>query len=219
MIKLVVFDWNGTLLADARGIVEGVNIELGVLGKPPITLKYYRDNYDVPLVHFFEKLGIKPEEFKAKSSQVAAAFHPFYEARVAHARTRRGAKELLDALRHRGIINILLSNHTMEGIYLQLERLNLSHHFEAVLANDGFGKSHFSGKQHRLEEYMKSHGISAHETAIVGDTIEEIRIGKNLGIKTIALTGGYNSTRRLKEAKPDVLIHKLRDIIKALEEW
>ena len=48
MIKLVVFDWNGTLFADAQAAVHGANARLTFLGLEPITLKQYREAFEIP---------------------------------------------------------------------------------------------------------------------------------------------------------------------------
>jgi len=53
---------------------------------------------------------------------------------------------------------------------------------------------------------------------IVGDSTEEIEIGKRIGIKNVAITGGWVATSRLKNAQPDYLINnlgKLRSIIES----
>lgn len=219
MIKLAVFDWNGTLLADAKACVDGVNKQLEVLNRPPINLKDYQERYDVPHWQFYNTFGIEPEEIKEKSLQIAEAFHAEYEPKAAHARTRSGTRSLLEELATKNITRIVLSNHTIEGIYLHLERLKLTHHFDVVLANENIGMGHFKGKQEKLEIYLETHAVKPSDVLIVGDTIEEIRIGKNLGFKTVAITGGYNSTRRLRAAKPDVLVHSLHEIILAIEEF
>jgi phosphoglycolate phosphatase-like HAD superfamily hydrolase len=217
MIKLAVFDWNGTILADTQAVVEGVNKELEVVGHPPITVGIYRNYYDVPIVNFYKEIGIDPAVLKAKSVEVAEAFHTFYEPRVARARTRSGARKMFDTLADRGIKKVILSNHTMEGIYLQLERLKLTHYFESVLANDNKGAAYFKGKRDRLHIYLEQHKIEPSKVAIIGDTIEEVRIARDLGAKTVCITGGHNSTSRLKQAEPDAIIHKLVDLPAALE--
>lgn len=218
MIRLAVFDWNGTLLADATAVVEGVNKELEVLGQPPITLATYRQLYEIPTVNFYQKLGVPAAEFKAKSPAMAKVFHEYYEPRAARARTRHGARELLDHLARKGVTRVILSNHTLEGIYFQLERLGLTHHFEAVLANEAIGMGHFKGKRERLVDYLHETGVDPAKAAIVGDTVEEVKIGKELGMKTIAITGGYNATNRLRQAKPDALVTSLLQIKEAVEE-
>ncbi len=218
MIKLVIFDWNGTLLADTGPVVEGTNKELQVLGLPPITVRDYQRLFEVPMAKFYKHFGVSKELFREKSTEMAKAFHSFYEPRVARARTRSGARTTLKSLDTKGYSKIILSNHTVEGIYFQLERLKLSTYFDSILANDVLDGAHFKGKQHRLEEYIKSNGINPSSAIIVGDTIEEIQIGKSMGLKTVSITGGYNSTKRLKAAKPDVLVHSLHEIIQIIEE-
>lgn len=219
MIKMVVFDWNGTLLADISAILEGANMQMKALKRPPITIAKYREHHDVPLSHFYKNLGIDEAQYKANAIDMSRRFHAFYEPRVARARTRGGARQLLETLKNKNIRLVLLSNHTMEGIYLQTERLKLSHYFEAILANENIHIAHKVGKQDRLALYLQSKEIQPDQVVIVGDTVEEVRIGKNLGLKSIAITGGFNSRKRLKLAKPDVLINKLNELTAALDTF
>lgn len=218
MIKIVVFDWNGTLLADAEAIVVGVNAVLKALGQEPITVSQYRQHYDTPLVKTYEAFGISREVLEARSIEFAEIFHATYEPRVLKTRTRAGTRKILALLHKRGVTNIILSNHTTEGIYLQLERLKLRHYFDAVLANETLTGAHFKSKETRLHDYLALHHVDPSQVAIVGDTIEEVRIGRKLGFRTVIITGGYNSTPRLRQARPDFLIHKLIDLAKILEE-
>ncbi len=219
MIKLVVFDWNGTLFDDTKIVLEAVNAsQVKVLGIPPLSLERYRDTYDAPLYRFYENLGISREAFDAKSAEIAAKFHPIYEPLAAHARTRPGTKKTLEALRKQGISCVILSNHTVEGIYLQLSRLKLVDLFDAVLANGGTEEMHHTSKQHRLETHLEENNISPSETIIVGDTVEEIRIGHNLGLRTISITGGNNSEKRLQDAQPTAIIHTVSELNDLMEE-
>ena len=55
---------------------------------------------------------------------------------------------------------------------------------------------------------------------IVGDSIEEIEIGRKFGMKTVAYTQGDYTPYRLKKKKPDFLIDnlkQLKSIIKKLK--
>ena len=60
MIKLVVFDWNGTLFADAQAAVHGANARLTFLGLEPITLKQYREAFEIPASKNYINLSINP---------------------------------------------------------------------------------------------------------------------------------------------------------------
>lgn len=218
MIKLAVFDWNGTLLADFAAVHEGCNRILEVLGHPAISEQEFREVYAIPLQHVFRTLHIPDETIKQKGVEGTRAFHDYYEPRVARAHTRTGARAALAELKRQGIPCVILSNHTMEGIYLQLERLKLRDYFETVLANEDINGAMRSGKQHRLEAYMKNSHILPSEAMIIGDTVEEIHIGQHIGLKTVAITGGYHATKKLRAAKPDLIINSLHGIIENMED-
>lgn len=218
MIKLVVFDWNGTLLADTRLVLRAGNAtELKYLGLEPISLAKYQEAYEMPLYRFYENLGISRDVFDAHAAEMSQLFHPFYEPLAARARTRSGTRQTLESLQAKGIRSIILSNHTTEGIHLQLSRLRLAPYFDAVLANDDMTMAHHTSKQHRLEAYLEQNTLDAAEALIVGDTIEEVHIGKQLGLRTVSITGGNNSRRRLVAAGPDAVIHKVSELIEITE--
>ena len=218
MIKLVVFDWNGTLFADNNAIMHAANSRFRLINKPELTLDQYREAFEIPMSKTFLKLGIDPESIKTHYVALTTAFHETYEPLALKVKMRSGAREVLDYLDANKISNIILSNHTEDGIKIQLERLNIDKHFKAVLANEDIFGSHHNGKQHRLEKFLVSTKFKPNETLIIGDTSEEVLIGKALGLNTVGLTGGFSTEAKILGAKPDVLIHKLRDIIDVIEE-
>ncbi len=218
MIKLVVWDWNGTLFDDAQAVLKAANAsEVPMLGLPPVTLEQMRDSYEVPIIKAYENLGVDPEVFKAKSAEISPMFHRAYEPIAATGRTRLGARKVLETLSKNHITSIILSNHTMEGIYFQLTRLKLGSYFSDVLANDDTVSAHHAGKQHRLEAYLERNDYQPHDVAIVGDTPEEVKIARTLGIHVIAVSGGMCSRARLVAAQPEYLVSSVKEIITTLE--
>lgn len=109
---------------------------------------------------------------------------------------------------------MIYSNHTIVGITAQLKRLKIGHHMDVVLANGTKqGALHKKGKGQKLNDYVKRHKLKPSEVISVGDTEEEIEIGKHYGYHTVAITGGYNTIARLKKHKPDFLIHNMKELI------
>jgi phosphoglycolate phosphatase len=219
MIQLAIFDWNGTILDDLQITIDASNVELAVLGIPPVGTDKYVEMIEIPLINYYKKLGISETVFKKHTIALAKAYHEYYEPLAAKARTRRGTRACLKYLQAKNIQLIILSNHTVEGIYLQLNRLKMTHYFDAVLANDEIHGSHLLGKEARLKEYLDSQNYSPDEVVIIGDTIEEIGIGKKFGLKTIAISGGINSVSRLQRGRPDVLASSMAGIVEAIKEF
>jgi phosphoglycolate phosphatase-like HAD superfamily hydrolase len=54
--KNILWDWNGTILNDTPVAFEATNILLERYNYPTITLEFYRDNMDTPIVNFYSKI-------------------------------------------------------------------------------------------------------------------------------------------------------------------
>ena len=212
MIKLLAFDWNGTLLEDTKVVVDATNMAFRHFGYKTISLARYRETFTIPVVDFWLANGGK----KADMSVEHGIFYANYYKKIAgKAKFRPGAKTLLNRLKKLGIQSIIYSNHTVNEIARQLKRFKIGKYFQAVLARPNFkeqGLLHKKNKQEKLAHFLKGLKIKPSEILNVGDTCEEIDIGHNLHIKTCAITGGENNTRRLKTAKPDFLIHNMGEL-------
>ena len=213
MIKLVVFDWNGVLIADTQAVVDIDNRLLEMYGRKPITVRQYREIFTMPVKDFFYALGFSEEEMEKESENIQRQFHELYEARIAKIRTRSGARHLLEFLKERNIVSIILSNHTRDGLKIQLKRLGIDQYFSRVVTNDMHTTMQQKNKADKLADIVKNSPYAGSEILVIGDSPEETEAGKRAGIKTVAITGGYYSERRLKEANPDYLIHNLTELI------
>lgn len=216
MIKLVAFDWNGTLLADSRLAAASDNHALKPYIKKTVSLKLMREYFTVPIMDYLASLGMDKNKYSNHHESINRNFNEYYETRVSRCRTRSGVKNVLKFLKSNKITSIIYSNHVKIYITRQLKRLGMEKNFDVVLARaeDDQSHMHSRGKQQKLQNYVKSINLKPHEVISVGDTEEEIEIGKALGYHTVAITGGYNSTARLKKHHPDFLIHNMLELKK-----
>lgn len=219
MIKLVVFDWNGTLIADTRACMEADNHVLKVFGGKQVNLKTYRATIIIPSNIFYIQHGCNGTQLALESKKLGEIFHSYYEPQVLKVRTRKNAHKLLSWLYKNKIKSIILSNHTVKGIENQLERLNLGDLFSEVIANDALDSSMKErNKEAKLETYLHKNNLHPNEVIIAGDSPEEIEIGKHLGVTTVATTNGYYATSRLAKSRPDYLIGNLGEIINIIKK-
>lgn len=219
MIKLVAFDWNGTLFSDTKAILDAVTQVLKLFNLKPVSLKTFQKHFDVPVNKAYIKLGVPEDELNKKSFQVSETFHAYYEPRASKVRTRAGANELLKWLFEKNIKSVIFSNHINEPIKKQLKRLKIEKYFSGILANSEIhttlkGRS----KKEKLKNFIENNKVDPNEIIIVGDTLEEIEIGKELGLFTAAITHGNCSTARLKSAKPDYVIKNLKEVIDIIKK-
>lgn len=217
--KLIVFDWNGTILCDTRQSWEAGNACLKFYGAPPLSLKDYRDIFTFPILHFYKKHGLCVDHVLAHKEAANEVFQSTYEALAATARTRRGTRTLLDWLQAQGTTNIILSNYVCDKISMHVNRLGLEDYFDTINAHTCNGTSILekTSKVERLEAFMKQRGFKPADTYIIGDTTEEPEIARLLGLTSIGITDGYISAARLRAAQPDYMIDRLDQLIPILK--
>ncbi|KKQ82873.1 MAG: hypothetical protein UT04_C0044G0003 [Candidatus Daviesbacteria bacterium GW2011_GWF2_38_7] len=214
MIKLVAFDWHGTIFSNTAAIYKSNKGNFKLLKLKEPTYNQFLKHYDVPVKKFYLAIGANEEEFDKKAKQIAQTFHIDYERRISKIRSRAFAKTLLDYLSKNTIRSVIFSNHIIESIKKQVKRLKMEKYFAGIIANSELTAA-LKGrcKKEKLKSYMDSRKFLPNETMIIGDTVEEIEIGKQLGVTSVAITHGNCATVRLKAAKPDYLISSLKEVI------
>lgn len=65
---------------------------------------------------------------------------------------------------------------------------------------------------------MERFSVSPRQTCMVGDAVSDIRQGKQAGVKTIAVSWGFQDRSLLKNESPDVLADSPEDLFGALQE-
>lgn len=218
MINLVTFDWNGTLLADTQACMDAGNHVIETFGGRPLPRNVYSKVFDFPTLEFYCNQGADRDALLA--NDFAGVFHEYYEPRASKCHTRRGARKVLSWLDDKSIDSVILSNHIKGAIIQQLQRLSMEEYFAEVLANEDT-KSTASGKNkiERMINYMESIDINPRNAVIIGDSPEDIGIGKELGMRTIAITDGYYSTSRLRASRPDDVVSSLIKVIPILKKY
>jgi phosphoglycolate phosphatase-like HAD superfamily hydrolase len=207
--KTIIFDWNGTLLADTQACIRATNKVLAMLDVPRISLAKYRKHYTMPLDRLYHAIGCDPKMLAAREHEVHPLWHATYDAGAL--RLRRGAKPMLKSVRAAGHESIILSNYVTQKIDTQARKLGIRDHFREIIAFEARDSTfRRRGKGDRLKDYIRGKRVSG--GIIVGDSEEEIEIGRALGLVTVAVLDGMCSAQRLRAMKPDFLVRNLNRI-------
>jgi phosphoglycolate phosphatase-like HAD superfamily hydrolase len=219
MIKLVAFDWNGTIIADTQAKVKADNAVLKHFKLVPINLTKVQENFQIPIQNYWTNLGFSKAFFRKNAVTIGKIWHKNYEPLENLCRSRSGVKNVLCFLRKYKINTIVFSNHPTEHIEAQLKRLKLNQFFSKIIGRPKHKNALFKrNKELQLNAYLLSKKMKSVNIITVGDTDEEVQIAKNSGYVSVALTGGYQSMTRLKKEKPDYLIYNLNELKKIIKE-
>ena len=208
---LVLFDIDGTLIHPGSGarksmlqaikqeIQKDIKIEPGFFaGKTDILI----------LSELLQKAGYSENDIPSLRESILKSYllcmKRFYNVKN-DARLYPGVIELINSLKAEPNIHIgLLTGNIEQGARIKLEPFGLNDAFPVgAYGNDGYLRTELTAVAvKRAEDY---YGVKflPHNIIVIGDTIEDIRCGKVIGARTIAVSQHLNNEKELYEMHPD----------------
>lgn len=193
MLKHVIWDFNGTLLADVALAVAVDNGILRQIGIPEMTLEDYRAHVSYPICDFYPKVGV--DYSKVPFSTINGWFLEGFNAGVLEAGLVQGALETLQALKAAGLTQSILSSSYEPYLREQAQGLGITPYMALItgLLDDQAGT-----KEQRGVWQMAQLGLSPQAVAMVGDTVADALVAQHLGCRCVLVAGGHNSRTRLE---------------------
>lgn len=103
---------------------------------------------------------------------------------------------------------VVVSSNSAQAIARIFSRHAYNGCFQAVLGSEAA----FS-KLEKIARARRHFGASLDETYYIGDTVGDIREGKEAGVRTVAVTWGWHDRRRLAAALPDFLVDTPQELL------
>jgi len=205
-IKLILWDWNGTLVDDANLCVEILNGLLDEYGKKNITLDFYRENFSFPVVNFYRKVSLPHQgnEF----DEISKKFITRYREKWMKCSLQENTLDILEHLQNLDIRQMILSAGNQYDVEKFVKHYGLNTYFERILGTDNIKAE---GKVELAMRFFSNNKYKSDEILIIGDTLHDLEIGNKIGCKTILSSMGHNSKSFLAGFH-NYLIDDLRDI-------
>ena len=213
MLKVVIFDLDGTLLNTLEDLGRAVNYALSLRGFPLHSLDEYRGMVG----HGVRNLVTValPKELQADDALIDATladFKAYYTAHIdVHTRPYAGMVEVVQQLHARGVKLAIASNKFQSGTETLIAEFFPGIPFVAVLGNrPGYP---LKPDPEIVGEVLRQASASPSEAAMVGDSLTDMKTAANGGIRAIAVTWGY----RLLEPSPAyTLVHSPEELLTLL---
>jgi phosphoglycolate phosphatase len=219
-LRLVVFDFDGTLVDSQRLIIAAMGRAFAGLGEAPPPDPQVLSIVGLSLPQAFATLrpdlpgdavdrltaGYKTAFFDLRSAGDEAAASPLYP----------GARDALDRLAATGPETLLgiATGKARRGLDHMLAAHDLGRYFSTLQTSD-FHPS----KPHpaMLAAALAETGVDAARSVMVGDTEFDIAMGRAAGLRTVGVAWGYHPVERLRAAGADVVIEGFEALDAALE--
>jgi phosphoglycolate phosphatase len=208
MIKLVIFDLDGTLVNAYPAVARSVNYTLKAVGFAPRShteIKHSVGAGDRQLMVTFvgEKLAdgalsiYRPHHAKILKSQGMVRFLP-------------GALGVLKSLKSNGYKIAIASNRPTRFTRIILNVLGVLKLFDCVLCADHAKRP--KPYPDMLWAIAKRLGVDKADVLYVGDMIIDVKCARAAGIRMVATATGSNSKKELKSLKPWRIIGRMSQL-------
>lgn len=209
-IRGVLFDWDGTLLnsyaADSAAYLAMFHTLAIPWGRAELEAHYSPNWYRV----------YRAARIPRSKWQAADKLWRLHYAKQAP-RLLPGARRVLALLSRRHALGLVTSG-DRDRVHRQLRDFRLLQHFAArVCSGDTRLRKPHPAPLRLALRHMELH---AAETVYVGDSPEDLEMARRAGVRAaIAVLGPFPTEKRLRAAKPDVLLESIVDLPAALARF
>lgn len=190
--KHIFWDWNGTLIDDARPTWETVNVMLSSRELPKISFEQYCEYVEVPIIRFYEKvMDMSKENMESLSKE----FNGILKDLMPQNPLFDNAKSVLEEINSKGVNQYIFSSSQSKYIEPLLKEFGLFHCFNAVLGADD---CYVGSKAERTKRYIQCNNINPKDTLFVGDMVHDSEVAEFVNADCILISSGHQSVASLK---------------------
>ncbi len=191
--KHIIWDWNGTLLDDARLCHEIINDIARENNIREISFERYLEIFTFPVREYYLKLGLPVDN--GEFERLGKIFIEEYEKRKFSARLHEGVYETLEKIRDEGLGQSVLSAYSLDNLKNILGHFNLDGFFDEITGLDNI---YAHGKIDIGKKLMEKLSLNKNEALMIGDTLHDAEVAKEIGADAILIAHGHQSEKRLK---------------------
>lgn len=208
-IRLIVFDWDGTLMDSEAQIVSCIHAAAEDIGLEPMTDETVRNIIGLGLREAIEALVPGRDQQFHQEFVEAYRTHWF---RSENSQLFDGVRPMLDAVREQEFLLGVATGKARRGLDRVLNDTGLGEYFHATrCADEAPSKPH----PQMLLDLMEVLEVLPGETIMVGDTEYDMEMATNAGVAKIAVRSGVHSDERLNRHEPLVCL----DTISEMPDW
>jgi HAD superfamily hydrolase (TIGR01509 family) len=203
-INTLLFDWDGTLFDSATTGLAAFQRTFADLGVS-FTQDFYQTSYSPNWYTMYEALQLPREDWK-RADELWLEHYGEQPVRMVE-----GAYETINELDCRGYRLGVVTSGSQKRVTREINELGLASTFRVLICNESIvnKKPHPEG----LEKAMAGLNSSPETCGYVGDAPEDIQMGKNARVLTVAVASAYPTSKRLRAADPDIHLESISDLL------
>jgi len=208
--KLIVFDWDGTLMDSEGRIVECMQRALDETGQASLSAERIRNIIGLGLLEAIRTL--LPDADHATHCAIKDRYRSRYlDSNGASTPLFPGAAQVVQELGRADYLLAVATGKGRSGLDKAMRESGIGDCFHATrCADETFSKPH----PQMLDELMDQLGAACHETLMIGDTEYDMQLANNARTHALAVSYGVHSRERLLAQEPLDCLADVREIPK-----
>lgn len=208
----IIWDWNGTLLDDVDIVIDAMNKLLKRRNLPLLDLERYRNIFTFPVREYYAGLGFNfiTDPFE----KLASEFTQEYSSQNNKFKLFNEVEEVLNFIGKMGINQSILSASQEEGLIQDVARLNISNYFISIA---GLNNHYAISKVARGKDLLQELGLKPEEVLLIGDTIHDYKVSKELGCDCLLISNGHQSHQRIADCNT-AIASNISEVINYLKQ-
>lgn len=211
MYKLLIFDWDGTIIDSAARIISCMQLAAKDCGFYVPTDEEVKNIIGLGLPEAIKILIPDVDNDGIELMRQNYGRH-FLGNESTPSPLFPGAQNSLEQMHSKGMRMAVATGKSRKGLNRVFAETGLGYLFETSrCADETISKPH----PLMLEEILQETGVTASEAVMIGDTEYDLEMGRQAGMDVIAVSYGAHHLDRLKGYKPVLEVHEFPE----LENW
>ena len=214
-IKLVLFDFDGTVIDNSEGIFNCIRYSLNKLGMEAPEEAVLRRFVGPSL---FDSFRAYCEDDEAKAERFVALYRERYAPiGFSECRLYDGMRELLTRLKEDGFFAAVCSGKPYDFVKKIIHMLEMDDLFGGCFC-PGFAPVN-SDKAGLILAAVEHFGVTKAQTLMVGDRRFDIEAAKKAGVASLGVRYGFAEPGELEAAGADRIVATVPEILPAVKAW
>jgi len=203
-VTTLLFDWDGTLVDSANLGLTAFEQSFAALGVV-FDHEVYRAVYSPNWYSVYEAMGLPKDKWQ-KADELWTQHYGEQNAELVE-----GAETTIAELQQKGYRLGIVSSGNAGRVTREITNVGLDSVFEVVVCHEQMEnrKPHPEG----LETAMRLMNRSREESCYIGDSPEDIEMGKRAGLLTVGVRSAYPTNWKLERSNPDIFIQSLSELL------
>lgn len=212
--RLLVFDWDGTLLDSIGSIVGCVQATLIELGEPTADEETVRASIGLGLRETVEMFRPGCDDYLF--DRVVEVYRRLWDESFSRDPLLfPGVPELLETLEDQDYLMAIATAKSRGGLRTDLERSGLERFFHTTRTVDEAPSKPHPGM---LLDILDELGASAGESLMIGDTVHDLAMAANAGVLSVAVLTGCETRQALEPWSPEICLESVTGLLDWLDD-